>query len=37
MYCPHCGNQIADNAKFCTICGATMNDNGNAQQPNYQQ
>lgn len=37
MYCPHCGNQIANNAKFCTICGATMNDNGNAQQNNYQQ
>lgn len=47
MYCPHCGNQIADNSKFCTICGAALNvaagnaapppPQGGYQQQNYQQ
>ena len=26
MFCKHCGNQIADNSKFCSICGKTLND-----------
>lgn len=23
MFCPHCGNNIADNTKFCPFCGAS--------------
>lgn len=23
MFCPHCGNSIADNTKFCPFCGAS--------------
>ncbi len=30
MFCPHCGNQIADTAKFCPSCGATT---ASASQP----
>lgn len=37
MYCPHCGNQISDSARFCPTCGAAVNNNGNAQQTGYQQ
>lgn len=24
MFCPNCGNQIADNAKFCSACGSPI-------------
>lgn len=30
MFCPKCGNQLADDAKFCGACGYSMND-ANAQ------
>ncbi|MCQ2484834.1 MAG: DUF4234 domain-containing protein [Clostridia bacterium] len=45
MFCPKCGANVPDTAKFCTSCGAnlqveenvnTQPDNG-YQQPNYQQ
>ena len=30
MFCPKCGNQLADSAKFCNKCGAVMpHTNGN--------
>lgn len=33
MYCPQCGNQTADGAKFCNSCGAAMpQSNGDAVQ-----
>lgn len=25
-FCPKCGNQMGDNAKFCMECGAKLND-----------
>ena len=32
MYCKHCGNQIDDNAQFCSGCGkSTKNDVANTQ------
>lgn len=35
MFCSSCGNQIADNSKFCTKCGKqTLNVNSNNQQSN---
>jgi uncharacterized membrane protein YvbJ len=24
MYCTHCGNQLDDNAKFCSGCGTSF-------------
>ena len=36
MFCPHCGNQIADNALFCPHCGnstAAQAPNAAPQQP----
>ena len=24
MFCPKCGNQIADNSRFCPVCGAPL-------------
>ena len=35
MFCPYCGQQTPDNAKFCANCGAQMTPA--AQQPYYQQ
>lgn len=44
MFCPYCGNQISDSAKFCTGCGAAVKSSANAapppphndyRQPNY--
>ena len=35
MFCTKCGSQCADNAAFCTTCGAPMN--AAPQQPVYQQ
>lgn len=32
MFCTKCGAEISDNAKFCTVCGTTIN-NINKQQP----
>lgn len=26
MYCKNCGNQIADNSKFCNVCGAVVSE-----------
>lgn len=26
MFCPNCGNQISDNAKFCSSCGAKISE-----------
>ena len=32
MFCPNCGTQLADNATFCTNCGAATNNQA-PQQP----
>ena len=46
MFCPNCGNQLPDTAKFCGSCGAQMNAQPQAeaqpatepyQQAQYQQ
>ena len=29
VFCPKCGNQMSDNAKFCMECGANLNDYSN--------
>lgn len=29
MYCPNCGNQIDDNALFCSSCGTKLTSNNN--------
>ena len=26
MFCKHCGNQVDDNAQFCSSCGKTLRD-----------
>lgn len=33
MFCPHCGNNVADNTKFCPYCGATMEQQAPAAAP----
>lgn len=33
MFCRSCGNQIADNAKFCNMCGAHVTPNNDASAP----
>lgn len=35
MFCPNCGSEVADNARFCTTCGAkqTPQEAGAAPQP----
>ena len=41
MFCPKCGNQVADGAKFCRTCGnqlaAPQQAQQEQQQPQYQQ
>ncbi len=32
MICPKCGNQIADNASFCTFCGSATTAGPTANQ-----
>lgn len=34
MFCPVCGKQISDHAKFCPFCGTTMQPSQEAPQPN---
>lgn len=36
MFCKNCGKQLADDARFCTGCGAVM-DAGQPAQPQYAQ
>lgn len=31
MYCPKCGQQNKDGARFCAFCGAPLNGNSSAQ------
>ena len=33
MFCPNCGNQLADDAKFCTDCGNQLGDSAPAATP----
>lgn len=33
MFCPNCGNNIADNATFCPKCGATVGQDAHAASP----
>lgn len=35
MYCTHCGKEIADDAQFCTFCGAPVD--GNTQEKTTQE
>lgn len=38
MYCPNCGQVIADNSITCPTCGAVVNSSAQQQyQPQYQQ
>ena len=37
MFCPKCGNQVADGAKFCRVCGNQLAAQQQIQQPQYQQ
>ena len=37
MFCPNCGNQIEDGARFCPSCGAQTDAAPQAAQPQYQQ
>lgn len=32
IYCPHCGGQISDKAKFCVHCGATFDISANVEK-----
>lgn len=34
-YCPNCGAQLPDNARFCSVCGSQLG--AAPQQPQYQQ
>lgn len=34
MYCPSCGNTVADGTKFCPICGKPLNNTGNSEFTN---
>ena len=36
MFCPNCGNQIPDSAKFCPGCGSPVKAQTPPQQPNQQ-
>ncbi len=36
MYCPNCGQQIPDNAKFCPHCGQPLSHQPNYSQQSYQ-
>jgi len=33
LFCPKCGKEVASGAKFCSYCGAPLEDNGNAATP----
>lgn len=44
MFCPSCGNQVADGQMYCPVCGATLNQQASANpqptqapQPEYTQ
>ncbi|MBR6364870.1 MAG: zinc ribbon domain-containing protein [Lachnospiraceae bacterium] len=38
MWCNHCGAQLPDGSRFCTICGASQPQfNGGYQRPNLEQ
>lgn len=30
MFCPHCGEQIADDSKFCGVCGHEVDEGGSS-------
>ena len=36
MFCPTCGSQLNDNAKFCSACGSAVPSNGPAPAPQPQ-
>ena len=36
-FCTHCGNQIAEDARFCTKCGARFGADPNSEQASAQQ
>ncbi len=36
MFCPNCGNQLADNAKFCPSCGSPTRSDQPAPAPQLQ-
>lgn len=36
MFCPTCGNQLNDNAKFCSACGSAVPSAGTAPTPQAQ-
>ncbi len=33
MFCPNCGNQVADNARFCPSCGSAINRDAAPEPP----
>lgn len=36
MFCPKCGNDLAQNAKFCTKCGNNINNDSQQLDQNTQ-
>lgn len=36
MYCPNCGNQLSDDARFCNACGTAVQTEAKAE-PAYQE
>ena len=33
MFCPNCGATLSDDAQFCGVCGAKIENENGAQQP----